>query len=79
MIMLHNDQPVEFLKMSHASVNSTFLLTLDGKKCMERSKQGGREMENKGRKFAVLKGMGLRGWLSGEESASHCRRHGFDP
>ncbi|XP_061293710.1 protein SYS1 homolog isoform X2 [Bos indicus] len=55
------------------------LLTLDGKKCVERSKQGGREMENKGGKFAVLKGMGLRWWLSGEASASQCRRHGFDP
>lgn len=28
-------------------LSCTFLLTLDGKKCMERSKQGGREMENK--------------------------------
>ena len=56
MIVLHNEQPVEFLKMSYASVNSMLLLTLDGKKCVERSKQGGWEMENKGGKFAVLKG-----------------------
>ena len=79
MIVLHNEQPVEFLKMSYASVNSMLLLTLDGKKCVERSKQGGWEMETKGGKFAVLKGMGLRWWLSGEESASQCRRRGFDP
>ena len=36
-------------------------------------------MENKGGKFAVLKGMGLPWWFGGEESASQRRRHGFNP
>ena len=33
------------------------LLTLDGSKCVEKSKQCGPERENKGRSFAVLKRM----------------------
>lgn len=73
-------QPVEFLNTHMPLLTARSCLTLDGKEVYGESKQGGQEMENKSRKFAVLKGMGLRGWLSGEESASHCSlKHGFDP